>query len=140
MERAIQLPFSISSSGGVAFATSYSKVWQDRVVSVVMTALNERVMRPTYGSAVGSALFEPKGVMQSILQDAVEAAFSNFLPELTLKEISAYEDSNDPDGYVTLDIRFSYPQLLSQTETSAIIKTQILSRSGEVLLEVGNGR
>ena len=56
--RAISLPFSFDSSGGVSYTTDNKKMWQDRVVLVVMTLLKERVMRPTFGSSAKATVFE----------------------------------------------------------------------------------
>lgn len=140
MAKVIELPFSISGDGGVSYTIDEAKIWQDRVLSVVMTRFNERVMRPAYGSSVSEATFDNTEDALNKIEDAVEEAFAVYLPGLTLTSVKGYEDLADGDGVITAVITFSYPKLASQSETSIILKTQYLSRSGEVLLEVGNGR
>jgi phage baseplate assembly protein W len=131
-ERAISLPFSFDSAGAVAYSTDEKKILQDRVVLVVMTRINERVMRPTYGSEAANALFENGSSASSLLKDTIATAFSNWLSDLILTEVDV---SIDPiDGYVVAEIFYRYNPI--ENEQSVKIKTAILSRTGEVLLEV----
>lgn len=131
-ERAISLPFSFDSSGAVSYTSDPKKIWQDRVVLVVMTRLNERVMRPTFGSQSSSSLFESYGSATGLLKDTIATAFSNWLKELTLINVSVYTDTID--GYLVAEIFYKYNP--NENEQSVKIKTAILSRTGEVLLEV----
>lgn len=140
MDKVIQLPFSISSDGSVAHTSSDVKIWQDRVLSAVMTRFNERVLKPSYGSAVAEALFATTENAQSLIISAVEEAFSRHLPALKLTDCKVFEDAESGDGSLSVSISFTYPRLASQSETSITVKTQYISRSGDVLLEVGNGR
>jgi phage baseplate assembly protein W len=140
MSKVIELPFSIDSSGAVATTEDTAKMWQDRVVSAVMTRFNERIMNPNYGSSAASTTFFNLTEAAGMLQESVGKAFSDHLQPLTLQSVEVYEDVVDEDGILSVSISFSYPKLLSQTSTNLIIKTQYLSRAGEVLLEVGNGR
>ncbi|CAB4148154.1 hypothetical protein UFOVP696_42 [uncultured Caudovirales phage] len=131
-ERAISLPFSFDSSGSVSYSTDEKKILQDRVVLVVMTRINERVMRPTYGSEAANALFENSSSAGSLLKDTIATAFSNWLSDLILTDVAV---SIDPiDGYVVAEIFYRYNPI--ENEQSVKIKTAILSRTGEVLLEV----
>ena len=58
MTKAISLPFAFDQSGSIAYTKDEKKIWQDRVVLVLMTRLGERLMRPTFGSEIGDSLFE----------------------------------------------------------------------------------
>lgn len=131
-EKAISLPFSFDSSGSLAYSTDEKKIWQDRVVIVVMTRLNERVMRPTFGSEAANALFESTSAASSLIRDTVATAFSNWLKDLILTDVLIYTDP--ADGYLVVEIVYKYNPI--ENEQSVKIKTAILSRTGEVLLEV----
>jgi hypothetical protein len=132
VQRAISLPFSFDASGSVSYSEDDKKIWQDRVVLVVMTRLNERLMRPTFGSTAAEALFENIDASSSLIKQAVATAFSNWLQDLILTEVIT---SVDPiDGYLTAEIKYRYNQ--NESEQSVKIKTAILSRSGEVIREV----
>jgi len=75
-QRAISLPFSLSESYGISFTTNQNKIYKDRVFLAVMTGLNERVMRPTYGTQIKTAIFENEAVAIPIVDATVRAAFS----------------------------------------------------------------
>lgn len=131
-ERAISLPFSFDSSGSVSFTGDEKKIWQDRVVLVVMTRLKERVMRPTFGSNGANSVFENTSSASNLLKDTIATAFSNWLKELILTDVVISTDT--AEGYLVAEIFYKYNP--TENEQSVKIKTAILSRTGEVLLEV----
>ena len=85
-EVTIQLPFSIDSYGKVSSTTSQSKIWADRVRSVIGTTLRERVMRPTFGTVIPYALFDSAETASAEVKAEVDKAFSSQLPLLRLQE------------------------------------------------------
>ncbi len=132
-EKAITLPFGFNESGGISFTTDVKKIWQDRVVMVVMTSLGERVMQPSFGSDVKLATFEPIENAQVAIKQSVTVAFSRWLPQLSLTGVESYFDETETT--LNVEITYNYGAALDDTVT---IKTAILNRSGEVLLEVPN--
>ena len=92
MSKAISLPFSFDSNGGVAYTTDDRKIWQDRVVLAVMTYFGERVMRPNYGSSVEEATFENTTTAISMINQAIAGAFSFWLPDLALGKVEKILD------------------------------------------------
>lgn len=129
-QKAIALPFSFNQSGAVAYTIDEKKIWTDRVVLVLMTKLNERVMRPTFGSEVPSSVFETISGAKTLIQKSVASAFSRWLPSLELISVELTEEN----GELLADITYRYSP--EGDEQSVRVKTAILSRSGEVLLEV----
>jgi phage baseplate assembly protein W len=132
-EKAISLPFGFNESGGISFTTDIKKIWQDRVVMVVMTSLGERVMQPSFGSDAKLATFEPIENAQVAIQQAVAVAFSRWLPQLSLTAVESTFD--ETEEALNVEVTYNYGAALDDTVT---IKTAILNRSGEVLLEVPN--
>jgi phage baseplate assembly protein W len=132
-EKAISLPFGFNESGGISFTTDPKKIWQDRVVIVVMTSLGERVMQPSFGSDAKLATFEPVENAQVAIQQAVAVAFSRWLPQLSLTAVETYFDGTEET--LNVEVTYNYGAALDDTVT---IKTAILNRSGDVLLEVPN--
>jgi len=132
-EKAISLPFGFNESGGISFTTDPKKIWQDRVVIVVMTSLGERVMQPSFGSDAKLATFEPIENAQVAIQQAVAVAFSRWLPQLSLTAVESTFD--ETEEALNVEVTYNYGAALDDTVT---IKTAILNRSGEVLLEVPN--
>jgi phage baseplate assembly protein W len=137
MSSVISLPFNFTSFGSIDVTEDPAKAWQDRVIVAVMTGLNERVMRPTYGSDVGKAVGESLNDAINVVRQSIEVSFSRWLKELSLLEVTGSVDPQD--DYLIIQIKYNYRALnLVQTLN---IKTAILSRSGDVLLEVtSNGR
>jgi phage baseplate assembly protein W len=132
-EKAISLPFGFNESGGISFTTDIKKIWQDRVVMVVMTSLGERVMQPSFGSDAKLSTFESIQDAQVLIKQAVTIAFSRWLTPLTLTGVESYFD--EAESALNIEVTYNYGAALDDTVT---IKTAILNRSGEVLLEVPN--
>jgi phage baseplate assembly protein W len=132
-EKAISLPFGFNESGGISFTTDIKKIWQDRVVIAVMTSLGERVMQPSFGSDVKIATFESIENAKVTIRQAITVAFSRWLTQLSLTAVEAYFD--EAESALNIEVTYNYGAALDDTVT---IKTAILNRSGEVLLEVPN--
>jgi phage baseplate assembly protein W len=135
MSKAISLPFSFDASGSVSTTLDSAKIWQDRVVIAVMTSIGERVMRSTYGSDAPKTVNENVNDALALIKQSVAVAFSRWLTSLTLLGVKG---SIDPtDGYLVIEISYKYRQ--QDNGQSVKLKTAILSRSGDTLLEVTNG-
>ena len=132
-EKAISLPFGFNESGGISFTTDIKKIWQDRVVMVVMTSLGERVMQPSFGSDAKLSTFEGIEDAKVTIRQAITVAFSRWLTQLSLTAVEAYFD--EAESTLNIEVTYNYGAALDDTVT---IKTAILNRSGEVLLEVPN--
>lgn len=131
-EKAISMPFGFDSAGSVAFTRDQKKIWQDRVVMVIMTKLRERIMRPAFGSEVHDFVFETQESASDEIRGAVSVAFTKWLPSLQLLNVVT---SLDPtDGFLIVEVSYKYdPKVEGQ---SVKIKTAILTRSGDTILEV----
>jgi len=134
-QTAITLPFAFDSYGSVAYTSDEKKIWQDRVVLVCMTSLNERIMRPTFGTTVASTLFENVNDSVSLIQQTIGGAFAKFLPSLSLQKV---QGTVDPiDGSIVIEVFYRYND--KDTQQSVKIKTGLFSRSGDLIVE-GTGR
>lgn len=106
-ETAISLPFSIDPYGKVAKTTDQTKIWADKVRSVIGTALKERVMRPTFGTDIPSAVFENQEDADGRILELVSTSFNNQLPRLDLQSVSNSFDQYS--GTLTVDITYALP-------------------------------
>jgi len=131
---AITLPFTIGPNG-VSKTTDTSKIWKDRVYGVVLTSFNERVMSPNFGTEVKTALFLNIDDAMRSIKESVQIGFSRWLSVLTLNSVVGHLDSSE--GNLNIEILYSIPGTID--EQSVSLKTAILSRSGDVILEVTNG-
>jgi phage baseplate assembly protein W len=131
IQRAIALPFSFNSAGEVSYTTDEAKIIQDRLVLAIMSRPGERVMRPSFGSAIYETMFEDENTAIAIATEAVAACFTEFFPYLEFIEVLP-----DLDGEGTLELEVRYRKSQQTLTESLSIKTKIFSRAGEVLQEV----
>lgn len=119
LESAISLPFSIDSYGRVTKTTDQSKIWADKVRSVIGTAVKERVMRPTFGTDIPSAVFENQEDSVGRIQEVVSTSFSEQLPQLTLEQVdNSYDEYS---GTLTVSITYALPNEEIVTTTVGLI-------------------
>ena len=135
MSKAISLPFSFDANGAVGSTTDQKKIIQDRVVLVVMTFVGERVMRPNYGTHIKNSLFEVTDVTSSIIKQEIDSGFTTWLPYLTL--LGSRVELDSTDGYIKVTISYKYGS--TANPETVVVKTDILSRSGDVIAEVPYG-
>lgn len=91
-EKTISLPFSIDTSGLIGTTTDQSKIWADRVRSVLGTSLRERVLRPTFGTLIPYSLFNNVENAVYEIKEEVTRAFNRQLRLLSLKDTSVEQD------------------------------------------------
>ena len=91
-EKTLSLPFSIDTSGAIGTTTEQSKIWADRVRSVLGTSIRERVMRPTFGTLIPFSLFNNIENAFAEIKEEVTRAFSKQLSLLTLKNTEIEQD------------------------------------------------
>jgi phage baseplate assembly protein W len=127
-QRAISLPFSLSESYGISFTTNQNKIYKDRVFLAVMTGLDERVMRPNYGTQVKTAIFENEAIAIPIVDATVREAFSQWLPSLVLQDLYIELDLNTM--YLNITINYKLP---NETTDEININTGTFTRSGDLL-------
>jgi uncharacterized protein len=135
MSSAISLPFSFNANGGISSTSDQKKIIQDRVVIVVMTLLSERVMRPGFGTDVRGTAFENLDTALKLVKQEVSKGFAKWLSYLSLLSVDGYVDP--VDGHLNVVINYQYGT--STTTETLVVKTDILSQSGDVITEVTSG-
>lgn len=118
-EKAIALPFSVDPYGKISVTSDQSKIWADRVRSVVGTTLKERVMRPDFGGTIAYSVFESAEKAQEAISADVAEVFSVQLPLLTLNGVSSTFD--EYTSTLTTDITYSIPNNKVETTTVGIV-------------------
>lgn len=91
-------------------------------------------MRPDFGSDLHKIVFETEDVALEIANSTIKAAFSKWLPELSLLEIAPKYDKLT--GVFAFTINYALP---SGEPDSTTVNTAIFNRTGDVLLELNNG-
>ena len=106
-ERALSLPFSIDSYGNVATSSDQSKIWSDRVRSVLGTMLRERLMRPEFGTVIPYSLFNGATSAVDEVKAEVSKAFTSQLQILTLENVNVSMD--EYTNVMTVEVIYALP-------------------------------
>lgn len=117
--KTISLPFRLDGYGHVAATTDMSKIWADRVRSVVATSLGERLMRPSFGSPTPIHLFRNTEDIQSIMDVDVASAFQQWLPSLTYLGMTFDEVGESAE--VLIEIQYGVPGIAESISTVNIM-------------------
>ena len=116
---AISLPFRIDGYGRVASTTDPSKIWADRVRSVLMTTFGERIMRPGFGSSVAEEVYDILDEVPELTYSAVSQAFSDFLPRLQFNDVQIVSEV-EGDGTISLEVIYTLPDLVQDPVTQTV--------------------
>lgn len=115
--RAISLPFRFDGYGTIASTSDLSRIWADKVRTVVSTYPGERVMRPTFGARLPDNLFEAIEDTEELVVTDITDAFTEWLPEVTFEGVSI-EESDEPNGVVQISVNYTIPNVLGDPDSS----------------------
>ena len=127
-EKAISLPFTLDTYGKITVATDYSKIWSDRVRSVLCTMIEERVMEPNFGTKIALSIFDGVETTVTDIKIEVEQAFVKFLSTLVLDyvEVTFDEKSTDSSGAIYVEVEYTLPN--NKTD-SIVVAVAAISRN-----------
>lgn len=118
-EVAISLPFAIDAYGKVNTSVDQTKIWADRVRSIIGTAIRERVMQPLIGTEIPFTVFETTETAEATIETAVQHAFDEQLPLLRLQEVITNTDESLSS--VNVSIVYALPNQEQVTTTLALV-------------------
>ena len=91
-------------------------------------------MRPNFGSDVYDSLFENQSTAESIVNQAVASCFASWFPYLSLRSVKA----SLVDEVLEFDVYYSKGK---GNDIEAVnVKTSLLTRAGDTIKEISNGR
>lgn len=119
--KSISFPFTLDPFGKTTSTTDQRKIYQDRVLTLLSTAVGERPMRPTYGTNIAAAMFENQGKVEEAINQAIRTAISTWIPELTVKNIKfvGFLDT----GAVSVELNVSLPDF--QEDEIKVVSTTL---------------
>jgi phage baseplate assembly protein W len=106
-EVALSLPFSIDPYGKITTTNDQTKIWSDRVRSVLGTTVRERAMRPGFGTLIPFALFDTETSAASQVETEVNQAFIQQLSLLRLDEVNVTVD--EYTNVLTVEVVYALP-------------------------------
>jgi phage baseplate assembly protein W len=113
--KAISYPFTLDPFGKTTSTTDQRKIYQDRVLTLLSTAVGERPMRPTYGTNMAVAMFENQGNVEEAINQAIRSAVSNWIPELNVEKINVKNFLDT--GAVTVEVNVTLPDFTEDSIT-----------------------
>lgn len=125
--RTISYPFTLDAKGKVSSTTSVSKMYLDKVLTLLSTNINQRPISQDYGTDIGTALFENDNDIVLATSSAIREAIQNWLPEVKISNITVSEPNEDGVADIQLDLIFP-----NQVSSSLNITTAIFSYDGTV--------
>lgn len=111
--KAISFPFTLDPFGVVESTESQTKIYQDRVLTLLSTAVGERPMRPTYGTDVARAMFENQTDAKKAIDQAIRKAISTWIPEVDVDSVNV--TTFDNSGKVGVEVNIILPDFTSTT-------------------------
>lgn len=108
---AISYPFTFDPFGVIETTNDQTKIYQDRILTLLSTVKGERPMRPTYGTDVSRAMFENQGDAKKAIDQAVRSAISTWIPEVEVSEVNVY--SADDSGKIGVEVNVVLPDFTS---------------------------
>ncbi|MFI6512970.1 GPW/gp25 family protein [Streptosporangium sp. NPDC050855] len=107
MPVALDLPFRIGADGGIAVTRDPAKQIVQRIVSVVGTEPEERVMLPQFGVPVLDYLFEPGGgLVAAELTERTKVQMAMWEPGVIVNDVRPFPKP-DQMSIASIDIRYT---------------------------------
>lgn len=121
--RTFSLPFRIDGYGRVASTTDRAKINSDRVRSVLLTSIGERIMRPTFGSLLPQTVFDSFDEALEVAEETVVESFTRFLPDLAFESIEVVAE-NPQTGELSIQITYRDSLVLNEA-TSQFVQVDL---------------
>jgi hypothetical protein len=108
MATAIQMPFTLDSTGHVASLTDNDTITQQNVESLIGTQPGERLMLPTFGVNTVPVIFLPEamGVVNAQLVTGVRQAMTTWLPQVTIQDIKVLPQAEGDFGASSIQVDY----------------------------------
>lgn len=127
MSTTLNYPYTISPTGVVTPTGNPSKIYLDKVLTLLSTNVGQRPMTPEYGVDWELALFENEGNAAKGAYQAIKVAIATWLPEVEVKDIEISFDSLSGIETVTLSLR-----LPDDTMANLAINSDIINYYGTI--------
>jgi len=125
MNQAISFPYIISPSGVVEPALSATKIYLDRVLTLLSYNVGQRPMLPTYGVDWSRSLFENDSDARMAIPLAISEAIASWIPEVTVTAVDFAGQNFDGTENVIVSLK-----LPDDTLTSLTINTGTINYDG----------
>lgn len=129
MSSAISFPFTLDPFGVLETTDLASKIWTDRVLTLLSTNIGQRPILTDYGTDIMRYLFENENNTALGIDQAIRSAIANWLPEISVKEIDI--NNIDSDGRLIVNLTILLPDSTIKTLN---VSTAIFSLDGTITI------
>ena len=126
MSIAIRYPFTLNN-GKVEATYSPTKLYTDRVLTLLSTNIGQRPILQGYGANMDYALFENDNDLALAVKSAASEAINKWLPQISVASINV--GSLDSDGAAEVEIIINLPD---NTTSSVSVNTSSFGYYGTV--------
>ena len=124
MSVAISYPFRLDAVGVLAYAEAPSKIYLDRLLTLLSTNIGQRPTNPEYGLDLKTALFENEYIANGgdtttfklAVTGAIRKAVGRWLPDIEVTEVIIKNPNQD--GAAQVEILVTIPGNISATLTT----------------------
>ena len=127
MNTSLSYPYTIDPAGVVTNTVTVTKLYLDRVVTLLSTNVGQRPMTPTYGVDWSTSLFENDGDFTAAVTQAIKVAVATWIPEVTVTSITISNDELNGINTVLLGV-----QLPDDTVANLTINPGLFTYDGTV--------
>lgn len=120
LTRSLSYPLRLDGAGRAISTTDPSAMWRDRVAVLLATLVGERAGDLFYGTDMSNASFGALDAVRDTVEEAVQAAFVAYLPDLSLDSVEVNTDSSS-ESRVIVTVLFTTPgSSAPQSATSSL--------------------
>jgi phage baseplate assembly protein W len=127
MNTSITYPYTVDVNGTVSKALTSTRLYLDRILTLVSTYKGQRPMLPEYGIDWSGALFENDNNARVAIPIAIREAVANWIPQVEVTDVDIKFDPLAGVEYVTLGV-----SLPDNTFTTMSINTATFNMDGTV--------
>jgi phage baseplate assembly protein W len=125
MSKALSFPYTISPSGVAQYTESATKIYLDRVLTLLSFYVGQRPMEPKYGVNWSKSLFENDSDAKIAIPIAISEAISNWIPQVSVTSVEF--SGGNADGTENVIVSLKLPD---DTLTSLTINTGTINYNG----------
>lgn len=123
----ISYPFTLDAFGKTNSTYRESKIYLDKLVTLLSTNIGQRPMLPEYGTDIATALFENDNDFVAAVRAAITTAVARWIPAITISSLEI--STPDFDGYSSIILGIELP---NDTTTSITVNSAIFGADGSV--------
>jgi phage baseplate assembly protein W len=127
MNTSITYPYTVDVNGTVSAALTSTRLYLDRILTLVSTYKGQRPMLPEYGIDWSGALFENDNNARIAIPIAIREAVAKWIPQVEVTDVDIKFDPLAGVEYVTLGV-----SLPDSTYTTMSINTATFNMDGTV--------